>query len=405
MNNIYIFTHSFPYGLNAETFLEDEIKVAASMGVDVTLIPLYSHIQKRELPKNIKVYCELSNISLIKKIAVFLKMCCSGWFWNLFFQKDPPHLITYRRQAFKYLYGSFLIEYFLKTHKNLFEKESIFYSYWCNHTPLGLVWARLHDQYYKDCRIYSRAHGFDVYEQQVGIYIPYRNFMLENIDKVFVVSKKGVDFMQKKYITSAHKIIVSKLGVFHNISPKCINNDWTISFVSCSSVIPIKRVDLIFLSIVEYCQKYRYQNIKWTHIGGGDEFERLNLLIKNTSCSNLYVELIGGISRVEVIEIYLKSHFDIFINMSLSEGIPVSIMEAISRGIPIIATDVGGNNEIVNQETGILLSIDFNIDEFINSVNCINKNKINYKKSTYQYYINEYNAQMNYQNFYRQLLS
>ena len=33
--------------------------------------------------------------------------------------------------------------------------------------------------------------------------------------------------------------------------------------------------------------------------------------------------------------------FDLFVNMSLSEGIPVSIMEAISFGIPIIATNVG----------------------------------------------------------------
>lgn len=47
--------------------------------------------------------------------------------------------------------------------------------------------------------------------------------------------------------------------------------------------------------------------------------------------------------------------------MSLSEGIPVSIMEAISFGIPIIATNVGGNAEIVNDETGVLIPV--NIDQ------------------------------------------
>ena len=38
---------------------------------------------------------------------------------------------------------------------------------------------------------------------------------------------------------------------------------------------------------------------------------------------------------------------------------PFSIVEAISFGIPVIATDVGGTNEIVNQTTGILIDKNF----------------------------------------------
>ena len=44
-----------------------------------------------------------------------------------------------------------------------------------------------------------------------------------------------------------------------------------------------------------------------------------------------------------------------FINLSSSEGIPVSIMEAQSFGIPVIATNVGGSGEIVVSETGVLV--------------------------------------------------
>ena len=47
-----------------------------------------------------------------------------------------------------------------------------------------------------------------------------------------------------------------------------------------------------------------------------------------------------------------------FINVSSTEGIPVSIMEAMSFGIPVIATAVGGTPEIVNNENGYLLSKD-----------------------------------------------
>ena len=46
-----------------------------------------------------------------------------------------------------------------------------------------------------------------------------------------------------------------------------------------------------------------------------------------------------------------------FVNLSTTEGgAPVSIQEAISCGIPVIATNVGGNPEIVSERNGILLS-------------------------------------------------
>ncbi len=43
--------------------------------------------------------------------------------------------------------------------------------------------------------------------------------------------------------------------------------------------------------------------------------------------------------------------------MSETEGIPVSIMEAQSFGIPVIATSVGGTPEIVNNINGLLLDV------------------------------------------------
>ena len=46
---------------------------------------------------------------------------------------------------------------------------------------------------------------------------------------------------------------------------------------------------------------------------------------------------------------------DLLINLSSSEGIPVSMMEAISFGIPVFANDVGGISEIVQPETGELI--------------------------------------------------
>jgi glycosyltransferase involved in cell wall biosynthesis len=62
---------------------------------------------------------------------------------------------------------------------------------------------------------------------------------------------------------------------------------------------------------------------------------------------------LGQKNQVEVIDIL--SATDIFVNPSYSEGLPTSVMEAASIGLPIIATDIGGTREIiVDHETGIL---------------------------------------------------
>ena len=65
------------------------------------------------------------------------------------------------------------------------------------------------------------------------------------------------------------------------------------------------------------------------------------------------IRFIGWIDDVN--EIF--SMIDLFVLPSLSESLPVSIIEAMSFGIPVVATDVGGVPEIVaDGETGYIIS-------------------------------------------------
>jgi glycosyltransferase involved in cell wall biosynthesis len=50
------------------------------------------------------------------------------------------------------------------------------------------------------------------------------------------------------------------------------------------------------------------------------------------------------------------SSYDLFVLPSLSEGLPVSLVEAIYLNVPVLATDVQGNREIVREgENGIMV--------------------------------------------------
>ena len=52
----------------------------------------------------------------------------------------------------------------------------------------------------------------------------------------------------------------------------------------------------------------------------------------------------------------LVSAFDVSVLTSLSEGLPNTVMEAMSAGVPVIATAVGGTNELIQAgETGYLI--------------------------------------------------
>ena len=70
---------------------------------------------------------------------------------------------------------------------------------------------------------------------------------------------------------------------------------------------------------------------------------------------NISVKLLGKVNNNDILNFYSITPVNLFINLSESEGIPVSIMEAISFSIPIIATDVGGVSEIVTEETDCYL--------------------------------------------------
>ena len=59
---------------------------------------------------------------------------------------------------------------------------------------------------------------------------------------------------------------------------------------------------------------------------------------------------------------YNTYEIDLFVNLSTIEGVPVSIMEAQSSGIPVLATDVGSSKEIVDDDNGFLIPKDFEMN-------------------------------------------
>ena len=103
-----------------------------------------------------------------------------------------------------------------------------------------------------------------------------------------------------------------------------------------------------------------------------------------------------------MIEHYLHHPVDIFVNVSASEGLPVSIMEAISFNIPVIATNVGGTSEIITPESGILLEANFQSQELADKIILVYKNKEHFQPR--KLWEEKFDAEKNYTQFIEHIL-
>lgn len=93
---------------------------------------------------------------------------------------------------------------------------------------------------------------------------------------------------------------------------------------------------------------------KFIIVGDGAEKNKLNNLIKEKHLENK-VELVGYKTNSEVID--LLSNADIFIMTSVSEGLPMVLLEAMSVGVPCIAYDTGNGitDIITNSKNGFVI--------------------------------------------------
>ncbi|MBW2740833.1 MAG: glycosyltransferase [Deltaproteobacteria bacterium] len=96
--------------------------------------------------------------------------------------------------------------------------------------------------------------------------------------------------------------------------------------------------------------KHEKKNLCLVLVGDGPEKQNLESVRKRLPCGDRVVFL-GERDDVDKI----LSAFDLFVLPSRNEGISNTILEAMATGLPVIATDVGGNPELVKHgHTGLL---------------------------------------------------
>lgn len=407
MDNIFLFTHMYPYG-ESETFLETEIIYLAEKFNLVTIIPACINSQARPLPANVKVEINPSREEMGSFQRFFSAL--KNIDYQLLFQEicsHPKHYLLSGKSFWRALiYMDEAVRVFkwlrlLDEQEEIQIQNTLFYTYWLRGQALGVA---LFVKDTTEAKFISRAHGGDIYEERHHPpYLPFRREILQSIDCVFTVSEDGSRYLQEKYPCAEGKVVVSRLGVNDPGFLTRPSDDGVYRIVSCSSLIPVKRLKLLISGIKLFALENPTRQIEWHHMGSGPLFVETGEYAGRILPDNVKWSLPGQLSNKAVLEYYNQYPVDVFVNVSSSEGVPVSIMEAQSCGIPVIAAAVGGIPEIVTDENGVLLGFNPESKEIADALTELEKGAVSKRRASKSYWSDRYDAKMTYRIFIDQI--
>ncbi len=363
MRSLVLLTESYPYKHSGERpFLDPELRCLMAEFDRVIIVPgrvqaggimIFSGVRVEEgLAKTLSQRPARSGI-LINAVT-------SRLFYQELFKKplllfDPAAL----KRLVLYIDHARRIERWIRrfiAEQKIEPQNTLFYSYWCNETATALS---LIQRRYPRLKLVSRAHGYDLYEQRYQpAYIPCRAATFSSLRRLFLISDNGRKHIVDRFPWLAGSCQVSRLGVADPGFIAQRSTDGVFRVVSCSNIIPLKRLPLLIRALKELAEQRPQQKLEWHHFGDGPEQEAVQQLAATVLPENVRAVFHGRVPNHKLIKFYRTDPVDVFINISNSEGLPVSIMEALSCGIPVIAPDIGGISEIVTSANGQLLKTD-----------------------------------------------
>jgi glycosyltransferase involved in cell wall biosynthesis len=392
-DDLFFITESYPYG-KGEEFIENELLVLSKYYKKVHLFPsVFTDNRQRPIPENVvlypapvnynKLHTFFSNPFLVLRLLAIDFIKCRSKFFFLSRIKRFIGLICY---------SIFLSKEF-KFPRN---ENKFIYCFWMHEAALALAILKEKGEI-KD--FIFRVHGGDLFdERKEGNHMPFRDFNMKMARNVYSVSKAGYEYLKNKNIYP-EKVRLSRLGVFDKgNNPFSPAHEFTL--VSNSSLIPLKRVFLIIEAL-----KFINFELKWVHFGDGPLMADISQRTKSLG-KNIDFELKGYISNSEILKYYRETPCHLFIHLSETEGLPACIQEAISFGIPVLATNVGGVSEIVNDQTGILIDKDTNSEEIAKLIISFKSSPMNsliFRERVKSFWAKEFNAEVNYSSFIKEL--
>jgi glycosyltransferase involved in cell wall biosynthesis len=257
-------------------------------------------------------------------------------------------------------------------------KEENFDAIHC-HSPMGGVLARLVAKLLGITPIIYTAHGFHFYKGASFInwivYFPVEKFLARFTDHLITINKEDLNKANDFKAGNVH--FVPGIGVDTNKFEDVIDkreekraeleiSEDTVVLLSIGEMIKRKNHETALRSLA----KLKNQNYVYLICGRGELKSYLQELTLSLGIQEK-VRFLGF--RNDIKEICIAS--DVFIFPSFQEGLPVAVMEAMSAGLPIIASEIRGNTDLIENGVGGYLLHPRDIDGFALSIEKVVRDK------------------------------
>jgi glycosyltransferase involved in cell wall biosynthesis len=210
-----------------------------------------------------------------------------------------------------------------------------------------------------------------------------KRFLVVSHDKARQILNYGFDFQ------------FNVIGNYVNESifyPSDSNHDSIFRIITIGAYTFIKDPQTIF-DMLKLIDKESYlKHIEFVYVGfdgwGGNNLKTIEGKIKELDIKKITIKLIPIATRIEIAEILRSS--DLFVFSSISEGMPVSIMEALATGLPVCTTQCGGVDELIRDFNGKIVPLrdHHSMFEFVDS--CIRGKLLFDKGKISKYLVSEY---------------
>lgn len=206
------------------------------------------------------------------------------------------------------------------------------------------------------CKVFKKKIVYHIHGAEFKLFYKKYNYfniverIIRKVDILIVLSKNWKVFFSD--IVDPDKIVI-----LNNMIPKPdleykLEKKNVIEFLFLGEIGERKGLFDMIDVIVSHKQDFLDKFI--LYIGGNGNISKLTDLIEKEDLHQI-VKFVGWVSGDKKKE--LLTSCDVYILPSYNEGLPISILEAMSYGMPIVSTNVGGIPEIVkDQENGFLIN-------------------------------------------------
>ena len=264
---------------------------------------------------------------------------------------------------------SWQLDYLYKRMQKTHGTPDLIYSHYLLNSYAAL---RLKKKY--NLPLVAIEHWSEVNKDVLKSYVKYSGDKVYSIaDKVIAVSDSLKSMLNKHFHVDA-LVVHNLVGEGFDYTPTSQRS--TFNFVTVGSLFHVKGYDILIDAFAKIASVNN--NFRLTIVGDGNQRPLLQQLITKHNLQSK-VSLVGRKSRAEVADILLNS--DVYVSSSRNENFSVSVLEALSIGLPVVATICGGIRECINDSNGLLVPTE-NVDLLSDAMLKISQNISNYNRES-----------------------